>query len=71
MISDYDTRDAECGNKYSLLGRRLELHLHPPMQQDFLQALFKLGKNNQFIITTYSDYVEQLISESNIIRLEE
>lgn len=49
----------------------LELHLHPPMQQAFLQALFKLGKNNQFIITTHSDYVEQIVPESNIIRLEE
>ena len=49
----------------------LELHLHPPMQQAFLQALFKLGKNNQFIITTHSDYIEQIVPESNIIRLEE
>lgn len=48
----------------------IELHLHPPLQQALLRALPKLGKNNQFIITTHSDYVEQLVSESHIIRLE-
>lgn len=48
----------------------IELHLHPPMQQTFLRALPKLGKNNQFIITTHSDYIEQLIPEAQIVRLE-
>ncbi|EDX76447.1 RecF/RecN/SMC N terminal domain, putative [Coleofasciculus chthonoplastes PCC 7420] len=48
----------------------LELHLHPPMQQALLRNLLKLGKNNQFIITTHSDYVEQLVPEAHIIRLE-
>jgi predicted ATP-dependent endonuclease of OLD family len=48
----------------------LELHLHPPMQQALLRTLPKLGKNNQFIITTHSDYVEQLVPEAHIIRLE-
>ena len=48
----------------------LELHLHPPMQQALLRALPKLGTNNQFIITTHSDYVEQLVPEAYIIRLE-
>lgn len=47
----------------------LELHLHPPMQQALLRTLHKLGKNNQFIITTHSDYVEQLVPEAHIIRL--
>ncbi|WP_017305792.1 AAA family ATPase [Spirulina subsalsa] len=47
----------------------LELHLHPPMQQALLRALPKLGKNNQFIITTHSDYVEELVSQAAIIRL--
>ncbi|MFM6396869.1 AAA family ATPase, partial [Planktothrix sp.] len=45
----------------------IELHLHPPMQQALLRALPKLGKNNQFIITTHSDYVEQLIPEASIV----
>ncbi len=48
----------------------IELHLHPPMQQALLRALPKIGNNNQFIITTYSDYVEQLVPEEHIIRLE-
>ncbi|WRH68672.1 MAG: AAA family ATPase [Planktothrix sp. GU0601_MAG3] len=48
----------------------IELHLHPPMQQALLRALPKLGKNNQFIITTHSDYIEQLVPEAYIIRLE-
>ncbi len=48
----------------------IELHLHPPIQQALLRALPKLGKNNQFIITTHSDYVEQLVPEAYIIRLE-
>jgi len=48
----------------------IELHLHPPMQQAFLRSLTKQGNNNQFIITTHSDYVEQLVPEAHIIRLE-
>jgi predicted ATP-dependent endonuclease of OLD family len=41
------------------------------MQQALLRALPKFGKNNQFIITTHSDYIEQLVPEAYIIRLEE
>ncbi len=48
----------------------IELHLHPPMQQALLRALPKLGKNNQFIITTHSDYIEQMVPDSCIVRLE-
>ena len=48
----------------------IELHLHPPLQQALLRALSALGQNNQFIITTHSDYVEQLVPEAHIIRLE-
>ncbi len=48
----------------------IELHLHPPMQQALFRALPKLGKDNQFIITTHSDHVEQLAPEAHIIRLE-
>jgi predicted ATPase len=48
----------------------IELHLHPPMQQALLRALPKLGKNNQFIITTHSDYIEQLVPEAYVVRLE-
>jgi hypothetical protein len=49
----------------------LELHLHPPMQQDLLRALEKLGHNNQFIVTTHSDAVADILPEESIIRLEE
>ena len=48
----------------------IELHLHPPLQQVLLRALPKLGKNNQFIITTHSDYIEQLVPEAHIVRVE-
>lgn len=48
----------------------IELHLHPPMQQALLRALPKLGKNNQFIITTHSDYVERLVPEASVVRIE-
>jgi predicted ATP-dependent endonuclease of OLD family len=41
------------------------------MQQALLRTLPKLGKNNQFIITTHSDYVAQLVPESSIRRIEE
>jgi predicted ATP-dependent endonuclease of OLD family len=49
----------------------IELHLHPPMQQALLRALPNLGSNNQFIITTHSDYIEQLVPEAYVIRMEE
>ncbi len=47
----------------------IELHLHPPLQQSFYSALPFLGKNNQFIITTHSDYIISIVDESKIIRL--
>ncbi len=49
----------------------LELHLHPPMQQMWLRALGKLGSHNQFILTTHSDYVESIVPESALVRIEE
>ncbi|HIK11714.1 MAG TPA: AAA family ATPase [Oscillatoriaceae cyanobacterium M33_DOE_052] len=49
----------------------LELHLHPPMQQALLRVLPKLGKNNQFIMTTHSDSVAALVPNAHIIRVEE
>lgn len=42
----------------------LELHLHPPLQQALLMLLPTLGKNNQFIITTHSDAVAELVPQS-------
>ncbi|MFH0979977.1 MAG: ATP-binding protein [Planctomycetota bacterium] len=49
----------------------LELHLHPPMQQGLLRALRSLGENNQFILTTHSDAIEDVVPPSAICRLEE
>lgn len=47
----------------------LELHLHPPLQQALLRALPKLGRNNQFIITTHSDYVANLVPPGAVIHV--
>ena len=47
----------------------IELHLHPPLQQMLIRALPKLGKNNQFIITTHSDDVAFMFNQNQIIRL--
>jgi len=47
----------------------VELHLHPSLQQAFVRALSKIGKSNQFILTTHSDTIVDMFEESNIIRL--
>ncbi len=57
-------------NKSVILIDELELHLHPPLQQAFLSGLTTLGNDNQFIITTHSDYVASLVPESAIVRLD-
>lgn len=48
----------------------LELHLHPPEQQALLAALRKLGPDCQFIITTHSPYLTEVIPSEEIVRLE-
>lgn len=47
----------------------MELHLHPPMQQSLLRALHKLGSDNQFIITTHSDAIVDVLPEAAILRV--
>jgi ABC-type lipoprotein export system ATPase subunit len=47
----------------------IELHLHPPLQQFLLQSLPKLGQDNQFIITTHSEEVLNVLPENVIHRL--
>jgi|APTNR8051073442_1049403.scaffolds.fasta_scaffold00383_22 predicted ATPase len=56
-------------NNSIILIDELELHLHPPLQQALVRMLPKLGKNNQFIITTHSDDVAVMFPENQIIRL--
>lgn len=58
IILDFVER--EISNSVILIDE-LELHLHPPLQQALLFNLQNLGKNNQFIITTHSDYVAMMI----------
>ncbi|HRI64467.1 MAG TPA: AAA family ATPase [Polyangium sp.] len=48
----------------------LELHLHPPQQQALLGALRKLGPDCQFIVTTHSPYLTDVIPDEEIVRLE-
>jgi hypothetical protein len=47
----------------------LELHLHPPQQQALLVALRKLGEDCQYIITTHSPFIEEVIPLEEEIRL--
>lgn len=57
-------------NNSIILIDEIELHLHPPLQYALLKALPKLGNNNQFIITTHSDYVVEAVDSNQIIRLD-
>ncbi len=47
----------------------LELHLHPPLQQALLRALPLLGENNQFIVTTHSDHIADLVPPGAILHV--
>lgn len=58
-------------NNSIILIDEIELHLHPPLQQTLINALRKLGENNQFIITTHSQSIMDVIFESDIIRMPE
>lgn len=57
-------------NNSIILIDEVGLHLHPPLQQALIRALPKLGTNNQFIMTTHSDYVASLFQEHQIKRLD-
>ncbi|MEW6359267.1 MAG: AAA family ATPase [Planctomycetota bacterium] len=48
----------------------LELHLHPPQQQALLAALPKIGPDCQFIISTHSPYLEEVIPDEHEVRLD-
>ena len=47
----------------------LELHLHPPQQQALLSALPQLGMGCQYLITTHSPYLTEVIPDEQEIRL--
>jgi predicted ATPase len=49
----------------------LELHLHPPLQQALLRAIPHLGENNQFIVTTHSDWLLKTVPSECVYRLED
>lgn len=55
-------------NNSIVLIDELELHLHPPLQQQFLDALPLLGRNNQYIVTTHSPFIaSQFPDERKIV----
>jgi predicted ATP-dependent endonuclease of OLD family len=49
----------------------LELHLHPPQQQTLLNALRELGRDCQWLITTHSPYLEEIIPDQHEVRIGE
>jgi predicted ATP-dependent endonuclease of OLD family len=57
-------------NHSVILIDELELHCHPPMQQMLLWAIQRLGRGNQIILTTHSDYIADLLPESAVFRLD-
>jgi predicted ATPase len=48
----------------------LELHLHPTGQQALLGMLRKIGSDCQFLISTHSPYLEEIIPDDHEVRLE-
>jgi len=58
-------------NNSVVLIDEIELHLHPPLQQALVRALPQLGNNNQFIITTHSDWIVQNVPPDSVFRIEE
>lgn len=66
ILLDFANRNI---NNSIILIDEIELHLHPPLQQILIKALPRLGKNNQFIVTTHSNIVASMFEESQIIRL--
>lgn len=49
----------------------LELHLHPPQQQAIYAYLRQLSPDSQFIFTTHSSYLENILPAHRIVRMEE
>ena len=57
-------------SKSIVLIDELELHLHPPQQQAMLAALPQLGDDCQYIITTHSPYLEDVIPVEHTVRID-
>ena len=64
----YDFANWSIHNSVILIDE-IELHLHPPLQQALIRALPKLGKNNQFIITTHSEAITNIVPADSIVYL--
>lgn len=47
----------------------LELHLHPPQQQQLVSSLARLGPDCQFIVTSHSPYLESVVPDEDEVRL--
>lgn len=65
----FDFANWQINNSVVLIDE-IELHLHPPLQQALIRALPQLGTNNQFIITTHSDWIAQIVPPECVIRVE-
>jgi predicted ATPase len=63
-----DFADWEISHSVILIDE-LELHLHPPLQQSLLMTLPELGQDNQFIITTHSEAVADLVPARCVRRI--
>lgn len=57
-------------NKSVILLDEVELHLHPPLQQFLIETLPKLGTDNQFIMTTHSQEVVNVLPDEVLHRVE-
>ena len=58
-------------NRSVMLIDELELHQHPIWQRRLLDVLPRIGMDNQFIITTHSPYLRDVVSREAIINLGE
>jgi predicted ATPase len=67
MLIDFANRSI---NNSIVIIDEVELHLHPPLQQLLVETLPRLGRNNQFVMSTHSEFVVSLFPEQQIIRLE-
>ncbi|HVP48191.1 MAG TPA: AAA family ATPase [Bryobacteraceae bacterium] len=48
----------------------IDLNLHPPLAQRFLRLLPQIGRDCQFIYTTHSESVSEIVSPEQVARLE-